>query len=168
MTTTLMTPHRAAAARGPRLADAVLVALAAWLPAHPLHGQPWSWQQRHCGHFAGAWLQHCTGRDWLAGLPCVDSARAAARAVQQLAGPQAHLRDAVSTVLGQPPVPAARAAVGDLLLYTGAAGSRLGLLAVCAGTTAYALDDAGMLAVLPAARADCAWPLLPLLVELPA
>jgi hypothetical protein len=109
---------------------------------------PFAWGSNDCCTFAAAAVEAQTGADPMASVPAYDSAAEAARMMEEGGG----LEQLASSLIG-PPVPAAMAGVGDIVLVVNAAREMLG---VCNGINVLAPGEAGMV-VLGMESALAAW-----------
>ena len=134
------------------------VLLTQFLAAH--RAPAFSWATANCCHFAAAWVLHATGRDPMQGLASTPSARAALRLVRSLGG---SLQAAWTRQLGRPPVPAAMAQVGDLVLMPTHAQPWLGevgtgaLVGICVGPSVVVAGDLGGYLYAPLCGGTVAW-----------
>lgn len=129
--------------------------LSAYLALQP--AQAFCWQRNNCCHFTARWVARITGCNPMQGLAETPDVRSAWRLVRQLGG---DLRAAWSHQLGQEPINALLAQVGDVVMFPviDADAAGLGaLVGICAGRTVVVLDLAGNVQHLPLTEALCAW-----------
>lgn len=115
---------------------------------------PFNWGGNNCCSFAAGWVRAATGFDPMEGLPATPDAPSALRLVRQLGGT---LEAAWTERLGRPPVAAAYAQLGDLVLRDVEGGHGTGqAVGVCNGArVAFAGDDG--IGLVPLAQCRLAW-----------
>lgn len=109
---------------------------------------PFDWRHHNCAQFAAEWVRIVEGGR--PASPGVSGAREAIRAAAALGGT---LLDATTAQLGRPPVSAAMARAGDVVMINR---PNLQALGLCAGRTAAYLTASGV-AHIPIAEASVAW-----------
>lgn len=133
--------------------------IAARLDAYVLRAAergPFDWAGNNCCQFAARWVAEVEGHDPMASLPTTPDRRAAWRLIASLGG----LADAITQMLGRPPIAPAFAEPGDVVMANWPPAVRASV-GICAGRTAMLIDEHGASIHVPTLHCIAAWKVTP-------